>query len=1093
MMKTRLITGLASVAFALLHTAPVAAADYFVTITTDRRDFAGTNANVWITLGEGQPPSLDQCESLPRLDREHVDHHNKLTDHSDLFAKGQTDIFSVAQPDLSEVSWICLRHDDTSDHPGWFVNTVVVQKKGSPAQSRFFVFQWLATDARPSFKTAVVSLQGQPLPFLNGGAHTCDNFFYSINVLGFGFELDTPDLGWVRVQESNAERLLGRPGASLPKFRSATGSVTRSVVNFQDFPDAHDSHDFNLDVLLDPVLADFTDLPILSDVGIDANRDHIPDTLHLEWETGILTNQTRGVGRFFPQWAWPIEDDRVWANGYWIFDCGHPEDGSLQSEIHPIRAIASMRQQVVPNPDGGAAIPVTTTRLYIHGRAGVATDVLECGQTVIIHESDANQPGACEERNTQFTGWQTDSLNTPIGCHASSDGPNCAGFRLGDRPYPNHDIARDHLGIPIADLFEFDICTPPKPGGPNGAADLITWLADGFGNTIRDSRFNPKLRELEVGAPNEDPCASPDFGPVKVHVSIDLRGSGVAPDDVYARTIYAGWVASPPVIRHFFVRLENMRVLDTHEGITEDCECTFFWMNVDRAPNEWIRLSDFTDDDMDDVSAGETINFTGALFDFFVEDGQDFTIRADGFDGGVSEGFDAKMEGQDCFDDHFGHHDFSLHTEVHLFPAVLVDPCYFAAAADKSQPNDDPFSSLVALFGPFNGYGLGEHPLQSTGGDFELTVTVFERVVDLQIAQTVSNQNAAAGEDVTITITVTNAADDRATGIQVLERLPLEGLIVSAVGGGGGDCRTTPSMATERGYVCELGDLEKGETATVRFIIRPTQAGSITSTASVSGNERDFENSNDRFATTVNVSLVADVVVEPILAPDTVLLGDNVTFVITITNHGPSDVKRLSFSYSFVGTFVSVTLDGLPGECSPDAAVGFRVNCDVHGLESHQSHVFRMTFKADRLGAHGSVAVVGVLDAVDPRPDNNENRAGTTVVLPGCAQEISNKVTVSLGGFRRDRVTGTFVQTVTLRTFEVGLSNVVVMLEGLSANATLKNAAGSTSCVLPKGSPFVVVPDLPYGVPTTITLQFANPTLGRVVYEPRVLAGPGTP
>jgi PLAT/LH2 domain len=432
-----------------------AAADvrYRITVETDTREDAGTDARVFITLGSGPAPTVDGCEAFKNQERE-LDRPN-VND----FERGQTDIFTIFAPDVEEVSWICLRHDNTGDKPGWFVNSVVVQKESgtTPRQVvgawRFRVFRWLATDEPPDFRTAVVVQQGAQLQFVNGGAHACDDFFLS-RLFGLFGEKDIPDPGWVLVQRSDPAKLLGR-SARLPKFRSASGIVMRSGVYFEDFPDVHDSHDFTLDLRLDPLLPDFRQIPILSDRGIDSDNDGTPDTLHMEWETGILTNQFGGDGRFFPQWAWPIAGDRVWANGYWIFDCGHPESGSLKTEIHPIRAIASMRQQVVADPFGVAAIPVTATYLYIHGRAGVATDVLECGQDVILQGPLAID---CPARSDQkMKGW-TQLDHTPIGCDS------------GDSNYPCHDIARDHLGIPIDETFRFDVCTPPQPGGPGGAS-----------------------------------------------------------------------------------------------------------------------------------------------------------------------------------------------------------------------------------------------------------------------------------------------------------------------------------------------------------------------------------------------------------------------------------------------------------------------------------------------------------------------------------------------------------------------------------------------------------------------------------------------
>jgi hypothetical protein len=86
----------------------------------------------------------------------------------------------------------------------------------------------------------------------------------------------------------------------------------------------------------------------------------------------------------------------------------------FHSEIHPPRAIASMRNQAATLPSSGTTpVPVTATDVYIHGRAGMVGDVLQCGMPVVLGQ------GSCD----------TD-------------------------PYP-------HRGAPINENFDFDICLPP--------------------------------------------------------------------------------------------------------------------------------------------------------------------------------------------------------------------------------------------------------------------------------------------------------------------------------------------------------------------------------------------------------------------------------------------------------------------------------------------------------------------------------------------------------------------------------------------------------------------------------------------------------
>jgi hypothetical protein len=120
---------------------------------------------------------------------------------------------------------------------------------------------------------------------------------------------------------------------------------------------------------------------------------------------------------------------------------------------------------------------------------------------------------------------------------------------------------------------------------------------------------------------------------------------------------------------------------------------------------------------MNDFGSGEEIGFTAeAFFDFFVQDGQTFTIRANGWDGGVSESR-VLDPAQDCLDDHFGHHDFREHVELDLDflpPGIdFPDACIAALAIDPGSPDNDRFKALQVTFGPDNGYGVGLQTLSS--------------------------------------------------------------------------------------------------------------------------------------------------------------------------------------------------------------------------------------------------------------------------------------------------------------------------------------------------------------------------------------------
>jgi len=645
---------------------------------------------------------------------------------------------------------------------------------------------------------------------IDGSLAQCSDFVLDIGLI----DIDIPDPGWVWVNPAQ-------------KFRSVTGAVTKSEITHTDFPAAHDSHDQNTDILVDAGQED-----ILSDVGKDDPDDpRSPDTLELEWEIGVFPTE-RGQNapeRTFPKWAWPNIGDRVWANGHWIFDCGHPTEvggvGHFRTEIHPMRAIASLRDQVRALPGTGTTpVPITAVDLYIHGRAGMVMDILECGPEVMIDEGT---------------------------CSTSA--------------YP-------HRGTPIDENFEFDVHLPPKPFP---SAVLATFVEDGPGNSV-------DIAPILTPTPAADPTS--------VHVQVPLAGSGVTPDDVYARKISVGWVYPPdPPLRRFKLTLNRMDLHEDHETDPGDCECTFFWMNVDRAPDdEWIRLVDFAQGNMndydDDGGFGDgEMDFSGAAFDFYVRSGQTFNVRAHGYD-------------QDCLDDYFGDHDFSV--------GPFLD-CYLAAAITFNAGDNDDFAALLASFGPPD-YGVGAQD-RSASGEYELEFTIEEMPLDVEDAANLvltkvckPDDVALAGQPITCTIVVENPGGPGLPRSVVVDDILLTDVSPGAYtvapptftlagsGGAAAPCGAIQDIAGGVTFRCEIGTAPIGGSVLVTTRITSTEAGDFNNLARLSSASSDPDLSNNEARDSIHVRAVADLAMSQSGSPDPAIAGASVTYTLQVANGGPS-------------------------------------------------------------------------------------------------------------------------------------------------------------------------------------------------------------
>jgi len=115
---------------------------------------------------------------------------------------------------------------------------------------------------------------------------------------------------------------------------------------------------------------------------------------------------------------------------------------------------------------------------------------------------------------------------------------------------------------------------------------------------------------------------------------------------------------------------------------------------------------------------------------------------------------------------------------------------------------------------------------------------------------------------------------------------------------------------------------------------------------------------------------------------------------------------------------------------------------------------------------------------------------------PAAPSPINNAQSARSGTIR-DRRTGRYLQNFTVtNTTAASLSGPLhVALDNLTTGVSLANGAGTTSNVLPLGSPFIVIPGGPLapGASASVQLQFINPSNGPINYHGRVLNGLGTP
>ncbi len=178
--------------------------------------------------------------------------------------------------------------------------------------------------------------------------------------------------------------------------------------------------------------------------------------------------------------------------------------------------------------------------------------------------------------------------------------------------------------------------------------------------------------------------------------------------------------------------------------------------------------------------------------------------------------------------------------------------------------------------------------------DDQASVSVIPRVIDLSLTKTVDDARPNVGQDVTFTIIVRNDGPDGATGVRVLDQLPAGLTLKSA----------TPAVGTYNNVsgIWHVGSLPAGGSTAMSIVATVASLGTKRNTAQVwTANEFDIDSipgngnptEDDQASVTVTPRLI-DLSLTKVVDTPTPLVGEAVTFTVTVTNSGPDTATGVS-------------------------------------------------------------------------------------------------------------------------------------------------------------------------------------------------------
>jgi uncharacterized repeat protein (TIGR01451 family) len=157
---------------------------------------------------------------------------------------------------------------------------------------------------------------------------------------------------------------------------------------------------------------------------------------------------------------------------------------------------------------------------------------------------------------------------------------------------------------------------------------------------------------------------------------------------------------------------------------------------------------------------------------------------------------------------------------------------------------------------------------------------------DLALGMTALPEPVIIGSFLTYTISVTNNGPSLANNVVVSHVLPPNAVFVSATLSQGGYSQSGGVVT------CNLGPMSSKGTATINVVVLPATPGFVSSSASVSSEQPDFNPDNNTVTVFSHVNPpTADLLVGLVGAPDPNVVGGLLTYTATVTNNGPSSAS----------------------------------------------------------------------------------------------------------------------------------------------------------------------------------------------------------
>ena len=361
-------------------------------------------------------------------------------------------------------------------------------------------------------------------------------------------------------------------------------------------------------------------------------------------------------------------------------------------------------------------------------------------------------------------------------------------------------------------------------------------------------------------------------------------------------------------------------------------------------------------------------------------------------------------------------------------------------------------------------------------------------IVDIKIAKSVNKIVVNVTDQVIYTIVVKNEGPCNATGVVVVDKLDprLEFLYLDA-------SRSDITYDSKSG-IALIGNLKVNEIVILNIIAKVIGIGEIPNTVNVTSNENDTDKSNNNGSSdNVTALPIVDVEVNKTVNVVEARYGDDLTYVITVRNNGPSDATNVNVFEKLSDYVTLVRYVSDKGTYDVDKNIWY-----VGNLANGETSTLTLVVKVISLGIiENSVVVTSSENDTDPTNNNYTSDNVTVVRLDTPIELYTYDITYgddeNLVVVLPDDATGTVNITVGGRTYtDVPIENgkVILPVDDLAAgNYTVDVTYGGDVNYVPNSTSgtFNVARAVP-----VITIEVVDIWVGEIEVLNVTVNAPGT-